>query len=88
MLFCKLCSPLSGSGSQGHCSAVGPAIVRWALILQRVHAYLKQWGSYVPFAFIALVLLIAISVHVRHIFGRPARAPEEEEPPADDGQNQ
>ena len=59
------------------------AIVCSAIALQRIHDWLAAFGYYVPFAFIGLILLTAIFVHVRYAFARPA--PQAADPPDEPG---
>lgn len=44
------------------------AIFCWGLLLGRLHDKLEQLGPYVPFVFVAFVLLVAVSIHVRYAF--------------------
>jgi uncharacterized membrane protein len=42
----------------------------WGMLLQQVTEGLRDLGPYVPFLFVALIIFIAISVHIRHAFSR------------------
>jgi uncharacterized membrane protein len=55
------------------------AIFCWGVILRRIHDSLAALGPYVPFAFVALILLLAVSIHIRHAFSRHATLLHEEE---------
>ena len=46
------------------------AILCWGIILQQVHEGLAALGAYVPVAFVGLILLVAVSVHIRYAFIR------------------
>jgi len=60
------------------------AILCWAIALQRIHDWLAAFGYYVPTAFVGLILLIAIFVHVRYAFARPVpRTPAPSDEPDD-----
>ncbi len=49
------------------------AVVCWGLILERIYVALKSLGYYVPFMFVGLVLLVAISIHIRYAFTSRSR---------------
>ena len=50
-------------------TGTGLAIVCWVFVLNQVFVQLRALGPYVPFVFVALILLIAISIHIRQYFG-------------------
>jgi uncharacterized membrane protein len=52
------------------------AILCWGLLLDRLYAFLEALGPYPPFIFVACILLLAVSVHIRYALAR-------HEPPAD-----
>jgi len=48
------------------------AIVCWGFLLDQVFVQLRALGPYVPLVFVALVILVAISIHIRQaIWPRP-----------------
>lgn len=51
------------------------AIFCWGLVLEKVHSKLEVLGPYVPFVFVGLIILVAISIHIRHAVGRHAEGP-------------
>ncbi len=51
------------------------AIVCWSFVLQKIHERLRPLGPYVPFMFVGLILLLAISIHVRYAFSKHAGEP-------------
>ena len=58
------------------------AILCWGIVLHRLHASLTALGYYVPVAFVGLILLIAVSIHIRYAFAKPQpRAPEPPDEP-------
>ncbi len=44
------------------------AIFCWSIILQRLAAVLERLGPYVPTVFVAIILLFAVSLHIRRAF--------------------
>jgi uncharacterized membrane protein len=62
------------------------AILCWGVLLRRMHDALERLGYYVPFVFVAFLLLVAVSIHIRHAFARHARR--DDEPGPKDGSKQ
>ena len=54
------------------------AILCWSLILKRVHELLKP-VPYIPLVFVGIILLLAISVHIRYAFSRGGGEPDEDD---------
>ena len=50
------------------------AILCWGLVLRRVHDALQGLGFYVPIVLVSVILILAISLHIRHAFAQRARA--------------
>jgi uncharacterized membrane protein len=48
------------------------AIFCWGVILHRIYERLERLGPYVPFVFVGLVFLLAISIHIRYAFSKSA----------------
>ncbi len=46
------------------------AILCWGILLRRMHEAMRHLGYYVPFVFVGFVLLVAVSIHIRHAFAR------------------
>jgi uncharacterized membrane protein len=46
------------------------AILCWGILLQRIHRSLVALGPHVPFAFVSVVMLVVLSIHVRHAVSR------------------
>ncbi|MHC5034465.1 MAG: small multi-drug export protein [Planctomycetota bacterium] len=55
------------------------AIFCWGLVLEKIHISLESLGPYVPFVFVGLILLLAISIHIRYAFSKHAPPPDESE---------
>ena len=51
------------------------AIVCWGIVLQRLHVALGQMGPYAPFVLVIFILLLAVSIHIRHAFWHRDRKP-------------
>jgi uncharacterized membrane protein len=54
------------------------AILSWGVFLHGVHRSLAAVSPYVPFAFVAVILLLAVSIHIRYAFSRHAEGMDEE----------
>ncbi|MFW6162503.1 MAG: small multi-drug export protein [Planctomycetota bacterium] len=52
------------------------AIVCWVYVLDQMFVQLRALGPYVPFVFVGLILLIAVSIHVRQAIARRANGPQ------------
>ncbi len=46
------------------------AILCWGLVLQHAYSYVERLGPYVSFAVVAVVILLAVSLHIRRLVGR------------------
>jgi uncharacterized membrane protein len=54
------------------------AIATWGIVLKRINDKLEQLGPEVPVVFVAAILIVAVSIHIRYAFSRHAvPAPEE-----------
>jgi uncharacterized membrane protein len=42
------------------------AIFCWGLVMEKVHHRLDALGPYVPFVFVAVIVLVAVSIHIRY----------------------
>jgi uncharacterized membrane protein len=42
------------------------AIFCWGVVFRHLHERLEALGPYVPFAFVALILLLAVAIHIRY----------------------
>jgi uncharacterized membrane protein len=51
------------------------AIVCWAFFLHRVTERLEMYGTYIPFALLGLILLVALGLHLRSAFSREPDRP-------------
>lgn len=65
----------------------GLATVSWSLLVKQLEAWLASFGEYVPMLVVGVVLLIAISIHIRQAFarrqnGKPANGGPNGQPPA------
>ncbi len=49
------------------------AIVCWGLVLDQVDSFLRRIGPALPVVFVGCILLIAVSIHVRHAVSRAPR---------------
>jgi uncharacterized membrane protein len=65
-------------------AGTGLATVGWGVVLERVHDKLQGLGPYVPFLFVALIVLAAIAIHIRHAFARRAHNNANGPPPDQD----
>ncbi len=53
-------------------SGTSLAIVCWVYVLHQMFSELRSLGPYVPFVFVALIILVAVSIHIRQAIGRRA----------------
>ncbi|MFO8006525.1 MAG: small multi-drug export protein [Candidatus Brocadiia bacterium] len=49
------------------------ATICWGLVLDRVDHFLRRIGPALPMVFVGLILLIAVSIHIRHAVTRAPR---------------
>jgi len=49
------------------------AILCWGIVLQRVHEMLGQLGPVVSLVFVMFILLVAVSIHIRHAVSHRSR---------------
>ncbi len=54
------------------------AILCWSMLLKRIDELLKP-VPYIPLVFVGIILLLAISVHIRYAFSRGVRESDEDE---------
>ena len=47
-------------------AGTGLATVCWGLALEQLHTWLARLGTYVPLVVVALIILVAVSIHIRH----------------------
>jgi hypothetical protein len=53
------------------------AIVCWVFVLDQVFVQLRALGPYVPLVVVGLILLFAVSIHVRQMIGRRTNGPQQ-----------
>lgn len=68
-------------------AGTGLATVCWSLLVEQLQQWAVKVGEYVPMLVVGVVLLIAISIHIRQAFarrqnGKPANGGSDEQPPA------
>jgi len=69
-------------------TGTGVATICWGYVLKQVYKKLETVGPYVPFVFVALVMFVAIAIHIRYAFHKHTDQESKEEKPEDNGEQE